>query len=289
MNQRFFARNAKRLRDENARRNELRRQAELLQEHPEWPAERIRDEARKAGSTHDELAPGTTKPRRKRDRRNKHGRRGPSNRCGHDRNHFHRPTIARNLPPFIYTAIAAFEECCRSGRLPSSLNFHFRTKSERDEAVYALVLTMIANTCVLSQRIGRPSRRKPGFFEGLTIDYHLAPSSGTSESRLERAIATLKDWAWLHFEVGKNGRRQCAQAVELTEAGYRGDAAVRCWAPDFWRDIGISLKALKDAQRLHAEHLARKKASQGQIPVAPTVEKLVDALWSPESRPRPPP
>lgn len=226
--------------------------------------------------------------KRKRVRANKYGRRGPGNGCGHDRRNYIRPTIARNLPPFVYQVIEAFEAMARQGRLPNHLNFRFASRSERDEAVRALVVVMVANTCILSQRIGRPSKREPGTFEGLTVDHHLAPMSGVAESRIERAISTLKDWAWLHFKVGKDGRRRSAQPVEVKEDGkYQGLAAIHVWAPEFWRGIGISRTALKAAQQKYEEDRARRSAKP--VAVEPLFEQLAAAIWDPTSKPRPPP
>lgn len=233
-------------------------------------------------------ASGPAQPARKRVRANKWGRRGPGNRCGHDRRNYLRPTIARNLPPFIYEVVQHFEATVRQRRLPHQLIFRFATHSERDEAVQALVLVMVAATCVASQRIGRPSRREPGTFEGLTVDHHLARMSGISESRIERAIATLKDWGWLHFDEAKDGKRRSKQPVELQADGtYKGGAAIRVWAPQFWRDIGISRTALKAAQQKHEQDRARQISRP--VAVQPIVEQLGVAIWDPTSKPRPPP
>lgn len=223
-------------------------------------------------------------PKRARVRVNKYGRRGGHNRCGHDRRNFIRPSIARNLPPFVYWAIAAFE----ARPLPSALCFRFASRSERDETIRALVPVMLSWTMVLTQQIARPSRRTPGELEGYTIDYHLARETGVSESRIERGIATLKDWGWHHFSVGKNGRRTAAQPIEVTETGERrGRAAIRVWAPQFWRDLGISRAALKAEQQRYEDE--RAKRAEKPVSVAPVLEQLAVTLWDPSSRPRPPP
>jgi hypothetical protein len=227
-------------------------------------------------------------PARKRVRANRHGRRGGPNRCGHDRRNFIRPTIARNLPPFVYWAIAAFESTARQRRLPSALCFRFQSRSERDETIRALVPVMLSWTMVLTQQIARPSKLRPGEIEGATVDYHLARETEISESRIERAIATLKDWGWQHFTVGKNGRRLAAQPIEVTETGERrGHAAIRVWAPQFWRDIGISRTALKAEQQKYDDDRRRRVAKP--IAVEPVLEQLAVALWDPTSTPRPPP
>lgn len=283
MNQRRLAKRSD-PRAEAARREELARQLQLRQEHPDWPAARVRIEAR--GGTW----PPPPVERRKRDRRNKYGRRGGPNRCGHDRRNFHRPRIAGNLPPFVYWAIEAFESAKRQGRLPCQLLFRFQSRSEAHEVIGAMVPVMLAWTMVATTQIARPSKRRPGEVEGYTVDYDVARVSGISESRIERGIATLKDWGWHHFTVGKNGRRLAAQPIDETEDGERrGRAAIRKWAPDFWRDIGISIVALKAAQQKHAEYMARRPAGGERVAVDSIVEQLTAALWDPTSRPRPPP
>lgn len=222
--------------------------------------------------------------KRVRVRANKFGRRGAPNRCGHDRRNFIRPTIARNLPPFVYWAIAAFE----SRPLPSALNFHFASRSERNETIRALIPVMLSWTMVLTQQIARPSKRRPGELEGATVDYHLARETGISESRVERGISTLKDWGWHHFSVGKRGRRVVAQPIDVDEFGdRRGRAAIRAWAPQFWRDIGISTTALKAEQKRYADDRAKRLVKP--VAVAPVLEQLATTLWDPTSRPRPPP
>lgn len=221
---------------------------------------------------------------RKRVRANKFGRRGGPNRCGHDRRTFIRPAIARNLPPFVYWAIAAFE----ARPLPSSLNFRFSSRSERNETMRALIPVMLSWTMVLTQQIARPSKLRPGELEGATIDYHLARETGISESRVERGISTLKDWGWHHFALGKNGRRTVAQPIDVNEYGdRRGRAAIRHWAPQFWRDIGISTTALKAEQQKYADDRARRLSRP--VAVLPVLEQLSVTLWDPTSKPRPPP
>lgn len=287
MNQRRLAKRSSR-RSESARRKELVRQLELRRENPDWPADRVRAEAR--GSMWTEPPP----EKRKRDRRNKYGRRGGRNRCGHDPKKFHRPKIARNLPPFVYWAISAFEQTVRQHRLPSQLNFRFSSRSEGHEAIGAITPVLLAWTMVMTTRIARPSKRRPGRVEGYTVDHHIAPLSGMGESRVERVIATYKDWGWHHFTVGKNGRRLAAQPIELTDDGYEGQAAIRKWTSKFWQDIGISLEALKSAQKHYATYLDQRTARQAaarkdQVAVTPLVEQLTVALGDPTSRPRPPP
>jgi hypothetical protein len=216
---------------------------------------------------------------RKRDRKNKYGRRGAGNGCGHNPRKFLRPQIRRNLPPLIAWAIESFEK----RPLPSQLMFRFASRSERDETVRAMVLVMLAATCVVTKRIGRPTRR--GDFEGLTVDYHLAPMTGISESRIERAEATLKDWGWHHFRTDKRGHRRSAQPIDETETGERrGRAAIHVWTAQFWRDIGISATALKEA-------VARYVANLERTPECADVEQLVGRLAADLSLPRerPPP
>jgi hypothetical protein len=218
---------------------------------------------------------------RTRDRKNKYGRRGRGNGCGHDPRKFLRPQIRRNLPPLIAWAIEAFE----SRPLPSHLMFRFASRSERDESVRALVLVMLASTCVVTQRIGRPSRKEPGGFEGLTIDYHLAPMTGVGESRLERAVATLKDWGWNPFKLDAAGRRCPAQPIDETETGERrGCAAIRAWTPQFWRDLGISQTSIKQAV---ANYVANLKKTPTDVPVDSLVGRLAETLAVPRERPPP--
>lgn len=231
---------------------------------------------------------------RVRDRKNKHGRRGGPNRCGHDREHFIRPDIKRNLPPFVYWVIQAFDETVKQRRLPSQLNFRFHSRSERDETIQAMVPVMVAATIIITQQIGRPSKKEKGAVDGLTIDYDLAPLTQISESRIERGISTLKDWGWQHFETRKlaGGReRRCAsQPIDETETGERrGRAAIRAWTPRFYRDIGISQTALKQAISDYQRHQALQKAGTQTVVVEPLLEELADHLWDPTSKPRPPP
>jgi hypothetical protein len=229
-------------------------------------------------------------PARKRVRANKYGRRGGPNRCGHDRRNFIRPRIAGNLPPFVYWAIEAFQTAVRQRRLPSHLNFRFHSRSERDETIEAMVPVMLAWTMVPTTQIARPSKRRPGEIVGYTVDHHIARECGVSESRIERGISTLKDWGWQHFSVGKHGRRLAAQPIDETEGGERrGRPAIRKWAPDFWRDIGISRTALKAQQQKYLDDTARLAAARERVAVEPIVEQLGAALWDPTSRPRPPP
>ena len=226
--------------------------------------------------------------KRKRVRANKFGRRGGRNRCGHDPRNYVRPRIPGNRPPFVYWAIEAFNTAARQGRLPSQLCFRFASRSERDETIRALVPVMLSWTMVLTQQIARPSKLRPGEIEGATVDYHLAQETGISESRIERGISTLKDWGWHHFSVAKNGHRRAAQPIDEKEDGERrGRAAIRAWAPQFWRDIGISTTALKAEQKKYEEDRIRRSAKP--IAVEPVLEGLAGAIWDPSSKPRPPP
>lgn len=218
---------------------------------------------------------------RKRDRRNKYGRRGPGNGCGHDRRNFIRPKIRRNLPDLIAWAIEAFN----ARPLPSQLMFRFASRSERDETIRALVLVMLASTCVVTKRIGRPSRKNRGEFEGLTVDYHLAKETGISESRIERGVATLKDWGWQPFETDARGRRRASQPIDETETGERrGRAAIRVWTAEFWRDLGISQTAIKQAV---AKYIANVERVPDDVDVAPLLSRLAEDLSLPRERPPP--
>lgn len=214
-------------------------------------------------------------------RKNNYGRRGPGNGCGHNRAKFIRPQIRRNLPSILAWAIEAFE----ARPLPSQLMFRFASRSERDETVRALVLVMLASTCVVTKRIGRPSRKRRGEFEGLTVDYHLAKETGISESRIERGVATLKDWGWQPFEVDGRGRRRASQPIDETETGERrGRAAIRVWAAQFWRDIGISQTALREAV---ARYLRNVERVPDDVDVAPMLSRLAEDLSLPRERPPP--
>lgn len=217
---------------------------------------------------------------RKRDRKNKYGKRGPGNRCGHDRLNFVQPTIDRNMPLLNRWAIEAF----KARKLPSELIFRFASRSEQEEVIRALVPVMIAYTYVLTHQIGQPSK-KNGAIEGLTVDRHLARMSGISESRVERGISTLKDWGWQKFKTDSAGRRRASQPIDETETGERrGRAAIRVWDPRAWRDWGISQTAIKQAQ---ANYIANVERVPDDVPVAPLLARLAEDLSLPREKPPP--
>lgn len=227
-------------------------------------------------------------------RKNKYGRRGPGNRCGYDPDKPVIPKIPNNLPPLVYTLLTAYKE---RGMMvvKTALDFRFETRGERDEVMLALGITMLIAMCVVTKRIGRPSKARRGEFEGLTVDYHLAPMSGLSESRIERAFPAFKDLGWLYYHVDAIGRRCSAQPIDEDENGQRrGRAAIRQWTPIFFRDIGYTEDALKQAVAEYLQTQARNQAKQKDhtspdanvaVPIDPIVDRLARIL----ARERPPP
>lgn len=228
--------------------------------------------------------------RRIRDRRNVYGRRDGGNRCGHDPNR--RPRVAQpksSLPRFLKLAISNV----RGRALPMLLGRARR--SELQEATAAVASVMLARTDIASGRIGRPGRHRQRF-DGLTVDHHLAPLSGVSESRIERLLGTWEDWGWLHWRQVPCGRRRArrgylrcaAQPIEtLPDGRRRGLAAVRVWTDAFWQWLG-AVPALAEARELRARERA---AATGLhlIPVGDLVDQLAARLGHPDAAPRGPP
>ena len=234
--------------------------------------------------------------KRVRDRRNKHGRRGGGNRCGHDRRRFIRPRFKDSIPQFLRIAI----ERLRGIALPlveSTLPFRFphAPRSERAEAIRAVGAVALGRTDIVSGRIGRPSKRDRRRFNGLSIDHDLAPLAEVSESRTERTISTYEDLGWLHWTAAPAGGRKtkrgflrkASQPVERKDGRFRGRAAVRVWTPKFWDDLGLTA-ALAEAVLKRAQSAAMDDANK-RVPVAPLVAQLVDALTLPDPDARPPP
>lgn len=173
----------------------------------------------------------------------------------------------------------------------------YARRSELVEVVQAVGPVMAGRTDVKSGRIGKPDRRDPRHFVGLSVDHDLAPLSDTSESRVERVIGTFKDWGWLHFHALPPGRRKAkrgflrcsSQQIERKENGdRRGLAAVRVWTDEIWRHYRL-WPALQEA--LQKLGLAASRATANiTIPSSPIVAQLADLLSADlAADPRPPP
>lgn len=234
--------------------------------------------------------------KRTRDRRNKHGRRGPGNRCGHDRRRPIRPEVKGSLPNLLRIAAERLARLALP-QVESELPFRFPAspRSERAEAVRAVGAVMLARTDILSGRVGRPRAGAPRHFDGLTVDHDLAPLSQISESRTERVIATFADWGWLHYREVSAGRRASSdgklrlpsQPIERTPDGFRGMAAIRVWTPAFWAALGLTA-ALAEAQLARGREEQKARAI-GPAPLRSLVRALADAHSSPpDPDPRPP-
>jgi len=228
-----------------------------------------------------------------RTRANLYGRRGPGNRCGHDRKHHIRPFYKRTLPdPIVKLArrVQAIDMPLLLGR--------YARRSECVEAVRAVLIVMVGRLDLLTWRVGRPDRKRRGKFNGLSVDYDLAPESEISESRVERAIGTMMDWGWIAWTACKPGGRKArrgflrcsAQPIEKTSAGERrGRAAIRCFTEDFFRFFGMLTELRTVAAKRHAD--AKKQADVVNVPIAPLVAELAELVdhLAPGVRPRPPP
>ena len=234
--------------------------------------------------------------KRTRDRRNRYGRRGPGNRCGHDRRRPIRPEVKGALPNLLRIAAERLARLALP-RVESELPFHFAgaPRSERAEAVRAVGAVMLARTDIVSGRVGRPRAGDPRHFDGLSVNHDLAPLSQISESRTERVIATFADWGWVHYREVAAGRRLssdgklrlAAQPIERTADGFRGQAAIRVWTPAFWAALGLTV-ALAEAQAARQREEKKAKAI-GATPLRTLVRALADAHSSPpDPDPRPP-
>jgi hypothetical protein len=226
-----------------------------------------------------------------RTRANLYGRTGSGNRCGHRRKNFVRPDRKEELPRILLLASMRL----RSLALPLLLGRYAR-RSELEEAVKAVGDVMICRTDLLTLRIGRPDRKRPRKFHGLSIDYDLAPLADISESRVERVLGTFEDWGWLHWVPVKPGRRKAkrgflrcaAQPIDKTKTGERrGRAAIRCWTPEFFKALGLGV-AMHDARQHRAAEISRA-ADVVRVPIRPLVASLAESLSVPDPDERPPP
>jgi hypothetical protein len=229
-------------------------------------------------------------------RRRQWGRRDGvgGNRCGHDPLHFVRPAAKRRIPPILTNTRAA----ARGRQLPP-LNGYVSRRSELAESFYAFVDVAVPRTDVRSWRIGRPSRKRPGRFDGLSVDHDLARLMGISESRVERMLVAAEDWGFLRWHAVPKGRRKakrgflrCAsQPIDRKGRRRRGLAAIRQWTEAFWEWAGVAT-AMHEAQQ-KATAAAKRAADVVGIPAAHAAQLAHDladllGLTNP-ARPRPPP
>lgn len=212
-----------------------------------------------------------------------------------------RPKVKAHLPPEILAARARWWSYISTKGLPRDANGYER-RSERAEAVNALVEFMLPRMDVLSYRVGRPDRRDPGRFIGFAVDWDIAPETNIPETRLELAIATMKDLGWLDWDRADAGGRktkagfvrQSSQQVEENESGeLRGRAAIRQLTDEFFKIIEFD-RVMAKVRRERYEKLKADAAKQRQgvkrTRVARTVAALVESLsLPPETRERPPP
>lgn len=230
---------------------------------------------------------------RARNRKNRWGRRGGGNRCGHDPRH---PVRARPWKQNIPKPARLLARAMQERPLPLMLGRYAR-RSELVEAVQAIGPVMASRTDCASGRIGKPDKKDPRRFVGLAVDHDLAPLSGISESRTERVIGTFTDWGWLHFHAVPRGRRKakrgflrCAsQQVDKKPNGERrGHAAVRVWTAEVWRYYKL-LPTLAEWLQRRSLSVRKAVANMAQVPVGPVVAELAATLGDPTSTPRPPP
>jgi hypothetical protein len=230
----------------------------------------------------------------KTDRRNRYGRRGGRNRCGHDPRAPIRPDFKAGLPGVITLALWKI----RRMQLPLLLGC-FNRRSELEESVPAVLTVMAARADVVSYRVGTPGRR---WFMGISVD-EIARLSEISESRVERAISTLYTWGWLHFTPTKDRRRHpCKLGFRRRPAQYTerkgqrvvGFAAVRRFTHEFWTWLGLGPQMIAEGAKrtAAADAAANGTAPRQAIPPA-VVGALVSALAGPsdrsDPRARPPP
>ncbi len=234
-----------------------------------------------------------------RTRANLYGRTGSGNRCGHDRRKFVKAKYKQTLPLFILKVRRRFEALA----LPLTLDFYC-LRSERNEAMKAVGSVQICATDILTGRIGRPDRKVRGRFNGLSVDYDLAPSSEISESRTERVLSTFKDLGWQHWHAVEPGHRRkpkrgiyrCAsQPIEEKANGERrGRPAIRQWTDGFFKALGAEIyaelmflrKKISDANAAREKYM--ESAGATQVPVRPLVVALAESICVPGTQRGPP-
>jgi hypothetical protein len=226
---------------------------------------------------------------------NLHGRTGPGNRAGHDRRKPIRPKYKQTLPEFTKKTIRRWQAL----KLPLTLDF-YQVRSERDEAIKAVGTVYFATTDLLTGIIGRPSRDVRRRWDGLTVDYDIAPRSGISESRCERVNSTVKDWGWLHWTAVEPGGRPkpkrgvyrfSSQPIDEKENGERrGRAAIRVWTDEVYKVMGLYAELCFIRKKISDAIAARKNCRAGinQMPVSPLVVALVESLSVPGTQRGPP-